>query len=87
MAAREQNESRFGQWEELSNGGRRYLKRVAGHTSRFALYVKEVDANEITVLFRQEIYNARVTSSKFTRSIPSIKNTNDFLEVNYAGNS
>lgn len=58
MASREQNESSFGQWEELSNGGRRYLKRVAGHTSRFALYVKEVDANEITVLFRQEIYDA-----------------------------
>lgn len=58
MASREQNERRFGRWEELPNGGRRYLKHVPGHTRRFALYVKEVDANEMTVLFPQEIYNA-----------------------------
>ncbi|MBE2268254.1 MAG: hypothetical protein IAE80_08465 [Anaerolinea sp.] len=49
MAGRKRNESRFSQWDELPNGG-----RVKG----YARYVKEVDADEKTVLIVQEIYDA-----------------------------
>lgn len=57
MASREQNERKFGQWEELPNGRRRYIKYVPGHSRRVARYVKEVEADETTVVFRQEIYD------------------------------
>ena len=36
-------------------------------------YIKEVDANENTIRFVQEIYDAPVYSSPCTRSFPSIR--------------
>ncbi len=43
--------------EELADKGRRYWYTVQGRYGRFARYVKEVDMNEITIHFYQEIYN------------------------------
>ena len=57
MANREQNERRFPQWDELPNGGRRYYRVIKGQTRGYARYVKEVDADEITVRLVQEIYD------------------------------
>ena len=57
MSTRPQNERKFGSWEELPNGGRRYWFEVAGRRSWKARYVKEVDADENTVRFWQEIYD------------------------------
>lgn len=57
MSTRPQNERKFGSWEELPNGGRRYWFEVAGRRGWKARYVKEVDADENTVRFWQEIYN------------------------------
>ena len=57
MSTRPQNERKFGSWEELPNGGRRYWFEVAGRRDWKARYVKEVDADENTVRFWQEIYN------------------------------
>jgi hypothetical protein len=54
---RRQNERKFGAWEELPNGGRRYWYEVEGRLGWKARYVKEVDAEETTVRFFQEIYN------------------------------
>ena len=58
MASREQNERKFKHWEELPNGGRRYIREFAGRAGGRARYVKEVDAAERTTRFAQEIYDA-----------------------------
>ena len=57
MSARVQNEQKFGQWEELPDGGRRYRLDVPGRLGWQARYFKEVDARERTVHFWQEIYD------------------------------
>lgn len=57
MATREQNERKFEQWEKLAHGGRRYFREIIGRYGWRARYVKEVDADEATLLFRQEIYD------------------------------
>lgn len=54
---RRENERTFGTWEELSDGGRRYTLEVLGHHGWTARYVKEVDATEQTIRFRQEVYD------------------------------
>ena len=57
MGTREQNEKKFLQWETLPTGGRRYWLDVIGRQGWTARYVKEVDAEEATVRFYQEIYD------------------------------
>ena len=42
---------------ELSDGGRRYCFDVSGRTGWIARYVKEVNADEETVRFYQEIHD------------------------------
>jgi len=59
MSSRRQNEKKFTHWEELPNGGRRYWIGVEGRQGWRARYIKEVDANETTVRFWQEIYDER----------------------------
>lgn len=54
---REQNERKFGQWRELAGGGRRYWYDVPGRHGWLARYVKEVDSDEATLRFWQEIYD------------------------------
>ncbi len=58
MASREQNERKFKHWEELPNGGRSYVREFMGRAGGRACYIKEVDVNESTVRFAQEIYDA-----------------------------
>jgi hypothetical protein len=58
MASRAQNERKFKDWEDLLNGGRRYMRDFVGRAGGRARYIKEVDANERTVRFAQEIYDA-----------------------------
>lgn len=57
MSTRSQNEKKFGEWEDLPGRRRRYRLDVAGRLGWLARYWKEVDANETTVRFWQEIYN------------------------------
>jgi hypothetical protein len=54
---REQNEKKFGNWEALSHGERRYWYTVKGHAGWKARYVKKVDKDEDTIEFYQEIYD------------------------------
>ena len=57
MATRPQNERLFARWQELPGGGRIYSKNISGRSGGFASYHKEVDAEENTVRFWQEIYD------------------------------
>ncbi|MBI4568613.1 MAG: hypothetical protein HY719_09465 [Planctomycetes bacterium] len=57
MSTRAQNERKFGQWDELPGGGRRYRLDVAGRLGWTARYFKEVDADETTLRFWQEVYD------------------------------
>ena len=54
---REQNERKFGTWRELPDRGRLYSYEVKGRSGWRATYVKEVDAEESTVKFYQEVYD------------------------------
>ncbi len=56
---RNQNERKFGKWEELPEGGRRYWYEVSASSGYKARYIKEVDSEERTVRFYQEIYNEK----------------------------
>jgi hypothetical protein len=58
MASRAQNERKFKRWEDLPNGGRRYVRDFAGRAGGRARYIKEVDADERTTRFAQEIYDS-----------------------------
>jgi hypothetical protein len=58
MSSRAQNERKFKHWEELPEGGRKYIREFVGRAGGRARYIKEVDANENTTRFVQEIYDA-----------------------------
>ncbi|HEU0009931.1 MAG TPA: hypothetical protein VFT34_08960 [Verrucomicrobiae bacterium] len=57
MSTRAQNEKKFGHWDELPGGGRRYRLDMRGRLGWLARYLKEVDDKETTVSFWQEIYD------------------------------
>ncbi len=48
---------KFATWRELPHGGRVYSYDVKGRSGWRARYVKEVDAEESTVRFYQEVYD------------------------------
>ena len=54
---RKQNERKFGAWDELPNGRRRYFYEVQGRHDWLARYVKIVDASERKIKFYQEIFD------------------------------
>lgn len=55
MGTRAQNEKKFGRWEELASGRRRYSLTVQGRWGWRAVYHKEFDGSETTVRFWQEV--------------------------------
>ena len=57
MSTRQQNERKFEHWEDLPGGERRYWLDIASRSGWKVRYVKEVDANEVTLRFYQEVYN------------------------------
>ncbi len=57
MSTRAQNERKFGRWEELAGGAGRYRLEVIGRMGWRARYLKEVDVQETTLRFCQEIYD------------------------------
>ncbi|MFA4828692.1 MAG: hypothetical protein WC855_02620 [Thermodesulfovibrionales bacterium] len=54
---RQLNERKFPNWENLSNGGRKYWLEVKGKHGWKARYVKEVNEMEETLKFYQEVYD------------------------------
>jgi hypothetical protein len=61
MSTRNQNEKKFPRWEDLPGGGRLYWLDVRGRQGWRARYLKEVDADELTVRFWQEIFDEHDT--------------------------
>jgi hypothetical protein len=59
MSTRAQNEKKFGRWDRLPGGGRRYWRDVPGRGGWRARYLKEVDPDERAVRFWQEVYDER----------------------------
>jgi hypothetical protein len=57
MSSRRQNELRFLYWDDLPGGGRLYRLPVPGRLGWSAVYFKEVDIDEQTLRFWQEIYD------------------------------
>jgi hypothetical protein len=57
MSTRIRNEKKFGRWEDLPGGGRRYYLDTTGRFGWRARYFKEVNSDEMTVRFWQEIYD------------------------------
>lgn len=57
MTTRAQNEKKFRDWEDLPGGGRIYRLDVYGRQGWRARYCKEVNAQESTTRFWQEIYD------------------------------
>jgi len=57
MSARHQNARKFGNWQELPGGGRRYWYEIIGRQGWKARYIKEEDAAEKIVKFWQEVYD------------------------------
>ena len=54
---RNENEKKFPNFDELPDGSRIYWFELYGKLGWKARYVKEVDSNETTLSFKQEIYN------------------------------
>jgi hypothetical protein len=59
VATREQNERRFEYWGDLPDGGRRYWHDIPDHKGGWSRYIKIVDANEQTLSFVQQVYDAQ----------------------------
>ncbi|MGI8906995.1 MAG: hypothetical protein ACR2IE_10955 [Candidatus Sumerlaeaceae bacterium] len=57
MTTRAQNERQYFSWSDLPDGSRVYWMDVAGKGGWQARYLKQVDAQETTIRFWQEIYN------------------------------
>ena len=70
MSTRTQNEKKFGRWEDRPDGGRRYWIDVRGRQGWRARYLKEVDANETTLRFWQEIYDEQGELSQTHEKYP-----------------
>lgn len=59
MGTREQNERKFALWQDLPDGGRQYWIDVPSRSGWRVRYVKDVDFNEVTLRFYQEVYDAK----------------------------
>ncbi len=57
IAKRQKNQRTFGNWRDRPGGGRLYSYEVKGRSGWLARYVKEVDAEEATVRFYQEVFD------------------------------
>jgi hypothetical protein len=57
MSTRAQNERKFGSWKLLDDKGRLYWLDVRGKMNWRARYLKQVDAQENTIRFWQEIFD------------------------------
>jgi len=67
---RQQNEQKFRAWRELPGGGRLYSSEVKSRSGWRARYLKEVDAEELTVRFYQEVYDGDGTLREVHHKYP-----------------
>ena len=66
-----QNEREFEFWIVLPGGGRKYWFDITGRKGGKATYIKEVDVNEMTTAFYQEIYNAEAVLIEIHKKFPT----------------
>jgi hypothetical protein len=71
MATRTENERKFKQWIDNSDGTRTYRCVVQGRHGWSAHYVKIVDADENTISFRQEVYDDNNTLAEIHEKFPT----------------
>lgn len=57
MATRKENQRNYPNWEDFSDGKRRYWREHPGGDFGWCRYIKLVDADENTISFVQEIYD------------------------------
>ncbi len=57
ITKRKENEKKFPNWDNLTEGSRIYWFEIEGRLGWKAKYIKTVDSEEVTLTFRQEIYN------------------------------
>ncbi|MCZ7402078.1 MAG: hypothetical protein O8C61_07635 [Candidatus Methanoperedens sp.] len=74
------NERKFGKWEELTGGGRRYSYEVDGRHGWTARYVKEVNLIEETLRFYQEIYDNKGKLVEIHEKYPDDKGHKKVIE-------
>ena len=74
------NERKFGIWEELLDGGRRYSYKVEGRHGWTACYVKEVNLMEETLRFYQEIYDNNGKLVEIHEKFPDDKGHKKIIE-------
>jgi hypothetical protein len=82
---RQQNENEYELWIEKEDGGRIYFE-VQGKSGWKARYVKEVDGNEVTLKFYQEIYDESDVLREIHEKYPidmGTKNYNNGYKKNY----
>jgi hypothetical protein len=56
--SRSQNKRRFESWSPADSGGRIYRRTILGKRGWSAIYYKEVDLEETTLRFWQEIFDS-----------------------------
>jgi len=56
---RQENEKKFPNCEELSDGSKMYWYEIEGRMGWKARYLKKVDGNDVTLSFWQEIYDEK----------------------------
>ncbi len=49
-----ENEKKFKNWIDTEDGGRLYKKKIKGRFGWYAEYIKKVDEQENTLMFKQE---------------------------------
>ena len=67
---RKLNERKFDNWQDLPKGGRKYWFEIRGKIGYLARYVKEVDKEEKTICFYQEIYDSKGKLVEIHRKYP-----------------
>lgn len=70
VAKRRQNEKEFKNWTKTSSGGRQYWFIVTGRNGGSARYVKDVDRDETTIAFRQEVFDIHGTMLEIHEKFP-----------------
>ncbi len=83
---RRENEKKFGKWEELPDGGRKYIYAVKGRYGWSSHYIKEVDAEEQTLRFYQNIYDDNGILVEIHEKYPEDKGHRKIKEISHENN-
>ena len=72
MRKQRANEKKYKQWQE-TEAGRLYVRKVHGQKGWYAAYYKEVDKEENTLRFWQEIYDEQNNLKEIHHKYPDDK--------------